>query len=89
MAAAAVLGIMWPEPMSVTIEIDAPQLLPHLLTRLEAGGCSAQADQLPRLSRGPPSRRLSADEALCELRFFVRAWAGLHGDVAVSLWPDG
>jgi hypothetical protein len=75
------------EPMSVTIEIDAPRLLPHLLTCLEAGCCSAQAIS-PRACRVVHRQALSADEALCELRFFVRAWARTHGDVAVRLWPD-
>ena len=28
--------------MSVTIEIDAPELMPHLVAGLEAGGCSAE-----------------------------------------------
>ena len=42
--------------MSVTIEIDAPQLLPHLVTRLEAGGCSAQAISPRRVASSTDKR---------------------------------
>jgi hypothetical protein len=86
--AATVLGIMGPEPMSVTIEIDAPQLLPNLLTRLEAGGCAAQPIG-SRACRVVHTQAADTKHALCELSFFVRAWAGCHGGVAVSLTLDG
>jgi len=74
--------------MSVTIEIDAPQLLPHLLTRLEDGGCSVEPIG-SRACRVVHEQAANAKIGLCELTFFVRAWAGCHGGVAVSLTLDG
>jgi hypothetical protein len=75
-------------PMSVTIEIDTPRLLPQLLAGLKAGGCTTQRINAHacRVLHGP-----GVDEyaALCELRFYVRAWAMRHGDVAVSVRPGG
>jgi hypothetical protein len=73
--------------MSVTIEIDAPQLLPRLVTGLEAGGCWAQPIS-SRACRVLHLHAIDAAEELCELRFFARAWARAHGGVAVSLRPD-
>jgi hypothetical protein len=75
------------QPMNVIIEIDAPQLLPHLRARLEAGGCSAHAIS-SHACRVLHQHAVDVDEAMRELRFFVRAWALSHGDVAVSLRPD-
>lgn len=70
--------------MCVTIEIDAPELMPHLLAGLEAGGCSAR-----RISPGACNvfypHAESGEEALYELRFFARVWAITNGDVAVSV----
>ncbi|MFL5929059.1 MAG: hypothetical protein ACJ77E_19185 [Gaiellaceae bacterium] len=73
--------------MSVTIEIDAPQLLPHLLAGLEAGGCSAELISSHSCRVIHPQ---GVDEGveLLELRFYVRAWARRHGNVAVTLSPD-
>ena len=73
-------------PMEVMIEIDAPRLLPQLLSRLSAAGFSVR----PVGSHGcrvVDQRAEDADEALCELRFFLSAWARAHGDVAVSVRP--
>ena len=85
--AAALAGTMKDRPMGVTIEIDAPELLPQLVERLEAGGCSAQRIS-PRACRVVHLEAVDADEAFCELRFFAHAWAARHGGVAVSLRPD-
>ena len=38
-----------------------------------------------RAGRVVDRRAVDAEEALCELRFFLRAWARAHGDVAVSV----
>jgi hypothetical protein len=73
--------------MGVTIEIDPPHLLPHLLDRLEAGGCSAEVID-SRMARVVHLEAHDADEAFRELNFFVRAWAGGHGDVTVVLQPE-
>jgi hypothetical protein len=72
--------------MSVTIEIDAPHLLPHLLAGLEAGGCSAELIG-PHSCRVIHPQGLDEGVELLELRFYVRAWAVRHG-VRVSLSPD-
>ena len=72
---------------SVTIEIDPPDLLPHLLERLEAGGCSAEMIN-GRVCRVVHNDALDADEAFNEVRFFVRAWAGGQNGVTVSLQPE-
>jgi hypothetical protein len=73
--------------VSVTIEIDAPRLLPELLSGLRAAGCLAQ-----RIStyacRVVPAPEVDRDAAVCDLRFYVRAWALRHGDVAVSVSSD-
>jgi hypothetical protein len=73
--------------MSVTIEIDPPGLLPQLLSGLRAAGCLTQ-----RVSsyacRVFPAPDVDHEAALCELRFYVRAWALRHGDVAVSVQSD-
>ncbi|MEN3342359.1 MAG: hypothetical protein V7644_1763 [Actinomycetota bacterium] len=74
--------------MGVTIEIDAPHLLPHLLDRLAAGGCVAEAVG-SHTCRVFHTQAGDAVEAFRELRFFVRAWAGGHGGVNVSLRTDG
>jgi hypothetical protein len=73
--------------MGVTIEIDPPHLLPQLLDRLEAGGCSAEVIN-GRMARVVHTEALDDDEAVRELRFFVRAWAGGHDGVSVVLQPD-
>jgi hypothetical protein len=75
-----------PMPLAVTIEIDAPRLLPRLLLQLWACGFSVRPVGL-RAGRVVDRRAVDADEALCELRFFLRAWARAHGDVAVSVRP--
>ena len=74
-------------PMEAMIEIDAPRLLPRLLIELRAAGFSVRPVGL-RASR-VVDRRADEDEyeALCELRFFLSAWAKAHGDVAVSVRP--
>ena len=74
--------------MDVMIEIDTPRLLPHLLSRLSAAGLSVRPVSL-RGCRVVDQRAEDADEALCELRFFLRAWAIAQGDVAVSIRRAG
>jgi hypothetical protein len=71
----------------VTIEIDAPLLLPQLVAGLRAGGCSAELidARACRVTHGPGA---GEDADLCELRFYVRAWARRAGNVAVSVRPD-
>jgi len=73
--------------VSVTIEISAPRLLPQLLAGLRAAGCLTQriSSNACRVFHAPADDR---DVALCELRFYVRAWALRHGDVAVSVSSD-
>ena len=71
-------------PMEAVIEIDTPRLLPHLLNRLRAAGFSVRPVGL-HAGRVVDRRAADADEALCELRFFLSAWARAHGDVAVSV----
>ena len=73
--------------MGVTIEIDAPHLMPHLIDRLAAVGCTAQLVGA-RACRVVHTQALDSAEALTELRFFVRAWAGRHGGVTFKLQPD-
>jgi hypothetical protein len=70
--------------MQAVIQIDAPLLLPHLLTRLMAAGLSARPLGLDA-GHVVEWRVADPDEALCELRFFLRAWARAHGDVAVRV----
>jgi hypothetical protein len=72
--------------MEAVIQIDAPRLLPHLLMRLRAAGFSVWPVGLHE-TRVVDRRAADADEALCELRFFLSAWARAHGDVAVSVRP--
>ncbi len=72
--------------LEAVIQIDAARLLPHLVLQLRAAGFSVRPISLHET--GVVSRPAAdADEALCELRFFVRAWARAHGDVAVSVRP--
>jgi len=70
--------------MGVTIEIDTPHLLPQLLDRLQADGCSVEAIN-SHACRVVYRDALDADEAVKELRFFVRAWAGGQTGVNVSV----
>jgi len=72
--------------MEAVIKIDAPRLLPHLLMRLRAAGFSVRLVNLYE-TRVVDRRAVDADEALCELRFFLSAWARAHGNVAVSVRP--
>jgi hypothetical protein len=71
-------------PLEAVIEIDAARLLPRLLLELWAAGFSVRPVGV-RAGRVVDRRAVDADEALCELRFFLRAWARAHGDVAVSV----
>jgi hypothetical protein len=73
--------------MSVTVEIDPPKLLPQLLAGLRAAGCMTQRIS-SHACRVVPTPGVDRDAALCELRFYVRAWALRHGDVAVSVSSD-
>jgi hypothetical protein len=73
--------------MGVTIEIDAPHLMPQLLHRLQADGCSVEPIS-SHACRVVHHAALDAEEAEKELRFFVRAWAGGHGGVTVNLQPE-
>ena len=70
--------------MSVIIEIDAPQLLPQLVARLQAAGCWA-APISSDACRVFHRQAETADVAMMELRFFANAWAGTLGDVGVRL----
>ena len=72
--------------MSVIIEIDAPELLPQLVAWLRAADCWA-APISSRACRVVHREAETANEALCELRFSARAWAGIHGAVAVRVRP--
>ena len=68
------------------IEIDVPRLLPQLVDRLQAADCWVE----PISSHACRVVHLQAENlnvALLELRFFAKAWAGAHGDVAVDLRP--
>jgi hypothetical protein len=73
-------------PPSVIIEIDVPRLLPQLVAGLQDVDCcaepiSSQACRVVHLQAESPN------VAMLELRFFAKAWAGAHGDVAVELRP--
>ena len=73
-------------PRSVIIEIDVPRLLPQLISGLRDADCRAE----PISSRACRVVHLHAESlnvAMLELRFFAKAWAGAHGNVAVSLRP--
>ena len=72
--------------MEAVIQIDEPRLLPHLLIRLWAAGFSVRPISL-HTSRVVDRRAADPYEALCELRFFLSAWARAHGDVAISVLP--
>ena len=72
--------------LSVVIEIDVPGLLPQLVARLRAADCwvvpvSSHACRVVHLQAE------SLNVAMLELRFFAKAWASSHGDVAVNLRP--
>ena len=73
--------------MSVTVTIDRPRLLPELLAGLRAAGCLTQPIGSYACRVVPPADA-DRDAALRELRFYVRAWALRHGDVAVSVSSD-
>lgn len=75
-------------PMDMLIEIDSPRLLPQLLVRLRAAGLSARAVS-PHAGRVSDPSAYDEDEALCELRFFVAAWARAHGNVGARVRPAG
>ena len=69
------------------IEIDSPRLLPQLVAGLKSGGCSTELiDKHVCRVLNPVGD--DEHQALCELRFYVRAWALKHGNVAVSLRPE-
>ena len=68
------------------IEINEPHLLPQLLDRLEADGCSTESVG-SHAGRVFHRDALDPHEALTEVRFFLTAWAQAHGDVAVSVRP--
>ena len=72
--------------MSVIIEIDAPELLPELVAWLRAAECRAVPIS-SRACRVVHREAEDVNQALCELRFSARAWAGLHGAVGVHLRP--
>jgi hypothetical protein len=72
--------------MPVIIEIDAPHLLPHLVSRLQAADCWA-APISSSACRVVHRQAETVDEAVRELRFFASAWAGSHGNVSVNLRP--
>lgn len=71
-------------PIEVMIEIDAPRLVPQLLSWLSTAGLSVQPVG-PCGCRVVDQRAEDADEALRELHFFLSAWAKAQGDVAVSI----
>jgi outer membrane PBP1 activator LpoA protein len=73
--------------MSVTIKIDTPKLLPQLLASLIAAGCLTQrvSSHACRVVHPPD---VDPDTLLRELRFYARAWALRHGDVAVCVSSD-
>jgi hypothetical protein len=69
--------------MSVIIEIDAPELLPQLVSELEAADC--RAEPISTHACRVVYRAATVSEAMNDLRFFARVWAGSHGNVAVHL----
>jgi len=69
--------------MNVTIEIDSPQLLPQLVDGLKSGGCATQLINAHACRVLDPVG-IDEHQALCELRFYVRAWALRH-DVTVNV----
>jgi len=73
-------------PPSVIIEVDVPRLLPQLMAQLRAADCRAEPIS-SRACRVVHLQAESLNQALLELRFFAKAWAGLHGNVAVDLRP--
>ena len=73
--------------MSVIIEIDAPELLPQLVAWLRAADCCAVPIS-SRACRVVHREAENLNQALCELRFSAKAWAGLHGAVGVHLRPS-
>jgi hypothetical protein len=70
--------------MNVTIEIDAPRLLPRLMAGLQAAGCSVEAVS-SRACRVVNPADVEEDVVLCELRFYARAWALQFDDVGVHV----
>ena len=70
--------------MSVIIEIDAPDLLPSLVARLQAADCWAEPIST-NACRVVHLDAESASQAIYELRFFANAWAGSQGGVGVQL----
>ena len=72
--------------MSVIIEIDVPELLPQLVAWLRAADCCV----VPISSgacRVVHREAETMNQALYELRFSAKAWAGLHGAVGIHLRP--
>jgi hypothetical protein len=72
--------------MGVTVEIEQPGLLPDLLERLAATGCTTQSVD-DHVCRVVHVHAVDAAEEWYELRFFLRAWETRHG-VGVVLRPD-
>lgn len=72
--------------MGVTVEIAVPGLLPDLVGRLSANGCTTDAVD-ERVCRVVHLQAVDAAEEWYELRFFFRAWAARNG-VEVTLRPD-
>ena len=70
--------------MGLMIEINVPDLLPQLVDRMEAGGCSTEPVNSHAFRVIHPDA-LETYEALAELRFFARAWAEAHDGVTVTL----
>jgi hypothetical protein len=73
-------------PLSFIIEIEVPWLLPQLVARLRAVDCSAVPISACAC-RVVHLHAESKNEAILELRFFAKAWAQAHGNVAVQLRP--
>ena len=69
--------------MGVILEIQTPALLPKLVKRLQANGCSARAID-DRTCHVVHTEAADVTEEWLELRFFLRAWQASMG-VEVTL----